>query len=421
MDVPGRAQFRARWRSGYLLTLLLCVSAGLGASKERESGPHPAIRIPTESLGYRVQGKLYLLARYTSSSLDFLDETHLLFTFRRPRLLKREEGSDGLEQVVQADVIALPEGQVVAEDQWLLRDRGRYLWRIGDHHALLRIGSNLYQIDNELHLEQVYKSPSRLREVEASPDGKLLLLESDRERHTPEQHRQLALHAQLVGAEPPEEDVEIRIARLDQKKLLMSARADQAGDLPATVAGYFTQQKVKDPHWNVYFHPFDRPQPNGGDLVTGVDSSCEPSEKALSEQTALILSCPPGRGDRFVAAYSLDGHKLWDGRWQSNFTWPAFRVSEGGASVAISWLAVNRPVTPTEGIDDEEVQSQVLTVLDAHTGALRMGMVVSPIVSAGGNFALSADGNRLAVVNRGAIEIYDLPPPATPANGRAAK
>jgi hypothetical protein len=141
----------------------------------------------------------------------------------------------------------------------------------------------------------------------------------------------------------------------------------------------------------------------------------------MSEQTVLILSCPPKRGDRFVAAYSLDGHKLWDGRWQSNFTWPAFRVAEGGATVAISWLAVNRPVTPTEGINDEEVQSQVLTVLDAHTGALRMGVVVNPIVSAGGNFALSADGNRLAVVNRGAIEVYDLPPPAPPADGKSPK
>jgi hypothetical protein len=82
---------------------------------------------------------------------------------------------------------------------------------------------------------------------------------------------------------------------------------------------------------------------------------------------------------------------------------------------------VNRPVTPTDGIDDEEVQSQVLTVLDAHTGALRMGMVVSPIVSAGGNFALSGDGNRLAVVNRGAIEIYDLPAPAAPPAPKPAK
>ena len=379
------------------------------------------MRIPTEPLGYRVQGKLYLLARYTSSSLDFLDDSHLLFTFRRPRLLKREEGSAGLDQVVQADVIEIPEGKVIAEDQWLLRDRGRYLWRIGDHHALLRIGSSIYQTGADLHLDEVYKSPTPLRVVEASPDGKLLLLESERERHTPEQHRQLALHAQLVGADPPAEDVEIRVARMDQKKLVMSARADQAGDLPATIAGYFTQKKVKDANWNVFFHPFEQPQPSSGALVTEVDSSCEPSEKALSEQTVLILSCPPSRGDRFVAAYSLDGHKLWDGRWQSNFTWPAFRVAEGGASVAISWLAVNRPVTPTEGIDDEEVQSQVLTVLDVHTGALRMGMVVSPIVSAGGNFALSGDGNRLAVVNRGAIEIYDLPPPAAPPSAKPAK
>jgi hypothetical protein len=48
-------------------------------------------------------------------------------------------------------------------------------------------------------------------------------------------------------------------------------------------------------------------------------------------------------------------------------------------------------------------------------------MVVNPIVSAGGNFALSGDGNRLAVVNRGAIEVYDLPPPATPPDGKSAK
>jgi hypothetical protein len=419
--VPGRAQFRALCRGVCLLALLLCAETALRGAKERESGPHPAMRIPTEPLGYRVQGKLYLLARFTSSSLDFLDDTHLLFTFRRPRLLKREEGSGGLEQVVQADVIQIPEGKVVAEDQWLLRDRGRYLWDIGDHRALLRIGSSLYQLGSDLRLEQVYKSPTPLRMVEASPDGKLLLLESERERHTPEEHRRLVLHAQLVGGDPPEEDIEIRMARMDQKKLLMGARADRAGDLPATAAGYFTQQKVNDSRWNVYFHPFERPRPNSGDLVAGVDSSCDPSQKVLSEQTVLILTCPPKRGDRFVAAYSLDGHKLWDGRWQSNFTWPAFRVAEGGATVAISWLAVNRSVTPTEGIDDEEVQSQVLTVLDARTGALRMGMVVSPIVSAGGNFALSADGNRLAVVNRGAIEIYDLPPPAAPPSDKAAK
>jgi hypothetical protein len=48
-------------------------------------------------------------------------------------------------------------------------------------------------------------------------------------------------------------------------------------------------------------------------------------------------------------------------------------------------------------------------------------LLLKPIVSAGGNFALSSDGNRLAVLNRGAIEVYDLPAPAPPATEQAAK
>jgi hypothetical protein len=111
---------------------------------------------------------------------------------------------------------------------------------------------------------------------------------------------------------------------------------------------------------------------------------------------------------------------LWDGRWQSNFTWPAFRVAQDGASVAISWLAVNHPVGAADPINDDDVQNQVLSVLDSHTGSLRLAVLLKPIVSAGGNFALSADGNRLAVLNHGAIEVYDLPAPAPPTE-RAAK
>jgi len=60
--------------------------------------------------------------------------------------------------------------------------------------------------------------------------------------------------------------------------------------------------------------------------------------------------------------------------------------------------------------------------LDSHSGSLRFALLLKPIVSAGGNFALSADGSRLAVLNRGAVEVYDLPAPAPPPSSqRAAK
>jgi hypothetical protein len=419
--VQSRAQFAALWRPAFLVALVLFLVAGTSQGRERPSAPQPTVRIPIQPLGYRPPGKLYLLARYSSSSLDFLDSTHLLLTFRRPRLIARDQGSDGLDQAIQADVLELPTGKVVAEDQWLMHDRSRYLWRLAGAKVMLRIGSHLFETDNTLHLRPLYKSPTDLEEVELSPDGRLLIVESKLEKHTPEEHERLAKRAALVGDRPPAEDVQIRMLRLDQPKLMLSAHADAAGDLPATVDGFFSQEQVKENVWRVRFHPYEKAEPTGGDIVTQVESACDPSEKVLNERSILVLSCPPGHDDRFVAAYSLDSHKLWDGRWQSNFTWPAFRVAQNGTSVAISWIAVNHAVSAMASINDDEVQNQVLSVLDSRTGALRLAVLLKPIVSAGGNFALSADGNRLAVLNQGAIEIYDLPVPAPPATERAAK
>ena len=421
--MSNRTQRPVRWRKAGIVLLILSLGAGIVRARERESGPKPALSIPVAPLGYRPPGKLYLLARYSSGSLDFLDPTHLLFTFRQPRLISRGVGSAGLDQVVHAEVLELPEGKVVAEDQWLLHDRRRYLWRMSGDQVMLRIGGRLYAANNKLELTPIYASPTELREVELSPDGKLLVVESDQEKHTPEEHARLAKHAAEVGADSPPEDVQVRMFRLVQPKMMLNARADEAGELPATEDGFLTHEQPKPDHWVVRFHPYEKPEPTGGDVVAQVDSTCLPSEKVLNRESVLVLSCPPHRGDRFVAAYSLKSQKLWDGRWQSNFTWPSFDMAREGTTVAISWLAITHPVSPKDSIDDLDVQNQVVTILDSRTGALRLALAVNPITTAGGNFALSADGNRLAVLNHGAIEIYDLPQPAPtpPPSQRAAK
>lgn len=239
-----RVQFAARRRPACLAMLALFLVTGALQARERENAPQPAVRIPIEALGYRPPGKLYLLAGYSSNSLDFLDSTHLLLTFRKPRLILRGPSSDGMDQAIQAQVLELPTGKVVAEDQWLMHDRDRYLWRLADNKILLRIGSYLYETDNELHLKPLYKSPTDLKAVEISPNGRLLVVQSELEKHTPAEHERLTKRAALVGDRPPAEDVQIRMVRLDERKLMLSARADVAGELPATVEGFFTQQKV---------------------------------------------------------------------------------------------------------------------------------------------------------------------------------
>jgi hypothetical protein len=400
---------------------MACVAATGALARDHDSGPKPRLRVPVEQLGYRAPGKFYLLARYNSSSLDFLDGDHLLLTFREPHLMQREQGSTGLDQVIQADVLELPTGRVVAEDEWVLHDRHRYLWPLAGGKMLLRVNSTLYELDRDLHLKTLFASPTPIENVETSPDGKLLVMETELEKHTPEEHARLAEKAALMGGSPPAEDVRVRMVRMDEERVVLNGRADAAGDVPATSNGFFDQKQVNDGAWSLNFRSFETATASSGEAVAKIDSICEPSEKVLNPQSVLVLSCPKGHNDRFVAAYSLNGQKLWDGRWQSNFTWPAFRVAQGGDSIAISWLSVNRPVSAREPIDDGEVQNQVLSVLDSRTGSLRIAMLLKPIVSAGGNFALSPDGNRLAVVRDGAVEVYDLPAPPPPPTERAAK
>jgi WD40 repeat protein len=55
------------------------------------------------------------------------------------------------------------------------------------------------------------------------------------------------------------------------------------------------------------------------------------------------------------------------------------------------------------------VQGQAVRVYDAASGKLVLETPVSPILDDGGNVAFSPSGRRIAVLNNGAIEVFDLP------------
>ncbi len=74
-----------------------------------------------------------------------------------------------------------------------------------------------------------------------------------------------------------------------------------------------------------------------------------------------------------------------------------------------------------DSLNDEDVREQVVQVFDSETGALLMTTTASPILTAWPELRLSDDGDRLAVLREGAIEIYKVPsPPAPSAQVKAA-
>jgi hypothetical protein len=384
--------------------------ATLSGSSHRKDPPAagPQERIPVAPLGYRPPGSLYMLSGRAFSSLDFIDAHHLLFTFHQPRLMRREPNPDRFEddQIIQAVVLSLPGGTVQASSEWRMHDRWRYLWPLGGGKFLVR-QKNAYSLtDASLKLHSYIEVPTTVLSTEVSPDGRVLVIEHQYERHTAEQHHKLEAQAQEYGEPPPPEDTQITVVNIPSREVLAALRTESPIHVPITSTGYVGVAKDKgEDQFLVRFVPFE-----GESSILGrVASTCTPHENFLNQKALVIESCGPKSSDTFLDVWTTDGKKLWNGHRDGHLVWPNFAYSRKGDRFALSMLHVSHPIDLLDSLNDEDVREQVVQVFDSATGALLMATNASPILTAGQNFALSDDGERLAVLREGAIEIYDVP------------
>jgi hypothetical protein len=126
----------------------------------------------------------------------------------------------------------------------------------------------------------------------------------------------------------------------------------------------------------------------------------------------MIESCGPKSPDVYLDAWTTQGKKLWNGQREGHLVWPNFAYARTSARFAVSLLRVNHYIDLVDSLNDEDVREQRVQVFDSATGTLLMETTASPILTAGQNFALSEDGERLAVLREGAIEIYKVPQPS---------
>jgi hypothetical protein len=405
-----------------VITLVLWLAGVplLGSSHDKQPpAGEPEERIPVGPLGYRPPGPLYMLSGKAFTSLDFIDDQHLLFTFHLPRLMRREQspGRFDNDQVIQAVTLALPGGTVQASAEWRMHDRSRYLWPLGGGRFLVRQRNTYSLTDAALKLHAYIDVATPVLASEVSPDGRVLVVEHQYERHTPQEHAKLEAQARQYGEPPPAEDTQITVMNLASREMLAALKTENPIHVPITSNGYVGVAKDKgEDQFLIRFIPFE-----GESMVLGkVASTCTPHEEFLSPAALMIESCGPKSSDVYLDAWTTDGKKLWTGQREGHLVWPNFVYSRTGGRFAVSLLHVNHFVDLVDSINDEDVREQVVQVIDSNTGALLMATTASPILTAGQNFALSEDGERLAVLREGAIEIYKVPrPPAAESSGPA--
>lgn len=99
-------------------------------------GPEPPLRIPLDDLGFQSLPAQFLLNGSSMFTVHFVDQKHLLLTFVTHRLIPRlpDEPEDDRDRVVDAVLLDLPSGHVLARTSWHLHDHAQYLWNLGGGH-----------------------------------------------------------------------------------------------------------------------------------------------------------------------------------------------------------------------------------------------------------------------------------------------
>lgn len=378
----------------------------------------PVFTIPIGPLGFTAPGAIYMGARNSMASLDFLDENRLLFTFRIPGLLHRDQlkSEDSDERQIRAVVLSLPKGTIEAEATWTVHDRVRYLWPLNNGHFLVRDRNGLFEGDSTLKLKPYLDFPGPLLSIEIDPEQHFLVTNSQ------EPAAKAAKSADASGSstssaaitprqdsgantDPP--DLVIRILRRDSGDVLLVSRVRTAVHLPINSAGYLENLRGRGMEWLLNLHYF-----SGGSRMLGhVESNCEPEDEFLSEQEFLATTCGPS-GESDLVAISTAGKTLWETRAPAVEVWPQLVVASNGSRLAWETLDTTHAIYAYAPMDAGDVKEQSVTVFDAANGDIAMVSPVSPILDAGGNVAISPSGRRAALLNDGAIQVFDLPAPA---------
>jgi hypothetical protein len=364
---------------------------------EKPSQP-PAFKIAVEPLGFTAPGSIYMGQRNSAASLDFLDENRLLFSFRVPGLIRREAGEDE-ERQIRAVVVSLPSGKVEAEALWTVHGRARYLWMLNGGHFLLRDRESIEMGDGSLVLKPFLRFPGPLAWLETDPAGQFLVTDS-REPVTADQ-----------PGEAAKGDMVVRILRRETGEVLLVSRGGSAVHLPINADGYLESLREMGTVWMLKLNRFSGGSANVGE----VHSSCSPLFDFLSQRVVLASTCTAGGVGKLVAM-ETNGSTLWEAQTSEATIWPIVVRAPDGSRFAREALALTHAVKAGRSLSQEEIKGQFVEVLDAVDGRVVLETAASPILDGGGNVAISPSGRRVAVLNGGQLQVFELPaPPPLPA------
>jgi hypothetical protein len=424
MPVPKHSIPKLCRRLSVLGSLLLFAIIRVQAAR----GPEPSLRIPLENLGFQPQSTQFMLAGSSMLTLHYVDDQHLLLTFSARHLLKRlpDDPADDQDRNIDAVLLEVPSGRILAQTTWRMHDHGQYLWALGHGHFLLRIRDSLTIFAPMANLstgEPFAESPflvavdRRIAAVILSPDADLLTVESV--KRTPPAPKP---KPNLFGPDPPASPqleertgVQINFYRLRLTSgptpsilpaFAGAVVARRTGGIPATTAGYLAVIDQGHYHYAFDFHSYS----GKVDELSPFDSTCPPAPLFVSHSEFIAFGCRNGHAMQALAGFNMRGQETWEQGLFGDFIAPSLVYAPSSGRFAFSRILLRNSALSDQPISADDVSAQSVVVYQTESGKQLLHVECSPVERAGQNFTLSPDGLSLALIHADAIEIYRLPP-----------
>jgi len=397
----------------HCMALAAGAMAGGTVADVRPQAVLPPLRIPMEPMGFQPLGGKYLLTGATGLTVDFVDNDHLLVTFNSRSLMKRDPdeqpGDD--DRIVDAVLVELPSGKVLARTEWRLHDPVQYLWNLGHGRFLLRVRDRLTMLVplERLAAGDAFRGTPVLDLSRNGDDRRLvaLFVSSDQDLLTVETMRRAPgsaganSHVTFSGSDDAA-GVQINFYRLNdtpegfRAELAGIVRSRAAMSVPMTRAGILDILSGGKDRW---LFNFDEHAGKVDELAEW-DTTCFPQVTFVSHSEFVAFGCRGGEDARQIAGFNIKGEQMWEQGLHESFVSSEFAFAPAAGRFALERILVNASLDDSFDLSDVPVSGEEVRVYQTETGKVLLKANVSPVERAGGNFALSPDGMRLATFDQ---------------------
>jgi hypothetical protein len=158
------------------------------------------------------------------------------------------------------------------------------------------------------------------------------------------------------------------------------------------------------------------------------DTTCAPQATFVGHSEFVAFGCRGSAEKKDLAGFNLKGEEMWQQSFFDTHIAPTFSFAPAAGRFALGWIVVTSAVDEDGPLPKSVVSAQEVRVIQSYDGKQLFRTDCTPVERVGQNFALSADGLRLAVVREtlvhhaatkdydeytgreAAVEVYELPP-----------